>query len=291
MPLYIDDASSHSSQQFVLNLAEMWMCCIFQTLTPLHLDNYLPGNVKKVWAGRHLNVALPLWQSFSNSLENKAEAIGGRAAFTKFLQSPDFEVRQWAESLRDGFNQLRNSPDSKLRNYYRQQIRFSLQSAAVACQNATIKRFQEYFSGKEISVNVTSRNKGTYYERDYYDIRCGMFLFTISQDFGLSFKHMDKVSVQSHLSETEHPMKYACRALKTDPASRLAISVTGHDSNGMFVVWLESKTGTRTVFKMNTLVDILEKYTYEERKAFPRRWFLRAERTKRGKWGTKGMYT
>jgi hypothetical protein len=98
-----------------------------------------------------------------------------------------------------------------------------------------------------------------------------MFTFTISQGFGLSFKGKEKVLLQLHLSEMEHPMMYASCALKTDPASRLAVSVTGRDSKGTFLIWLKTN-GRKVVFKMNTLVDILEGYTFEERKTFLRRW-------------------
>lgn len=55
--LYIDDKQDRPNQQLLLNLAEMWLCCIFQTLTSLHLDQYLPEDVDKSWAGHHLNVA------------------------------------------------------------------------------------------------------------------------------------------------------------------------------------------------------------------------------------------
>jgi hypothetical protein len=64
-----------------LNLAETWMCCILQTLPPHHLENYLPSSIKSLWAGRHLNIALPLWQSFSESWGDRVDSIGGRATF------------------------------------------------------------------------------------------------------------------------------------------------------------------------------------------------------------------
>lgn len=53
--------------RLLLNIAEMWPCCIFQTLTAHHLDKYLPGHYEKPWAGCHLNVAPPppLLQPFS----------------------------------------------------------------------------------------------------------------------------------------------------------------------------------------------------------------------------------
>lgn len=64
------------------------------------------------------------------------------------------------------------------------------------------------------------------------------------------------------------------KALPSDPASRLAISVSGQDANGNFRVWLVTRTGEKVVKKMNSLVDILDGYTYEERRKVPTRWFV-----------------
>jgi hypothetical protein len=87
---------------------------------------------------------------------------------------------------------------------------------------------------------------------------CGQFAFPIPK--ALDLKHGDKVLVQFYLSETDHPMKSAGRARTTDPASRLAILLSGHNCCGTFHIWFMSKTGERVVFKMNVLVDILEGY-------------------------------
>jgi hypothetical protein len=54
---------SHTSQ-CLLNLLEIWMACIFRTLTARDLHIYLPPLVGKHSAGRHLNVAPPIWQRF-----------------------------------------------------------------------------------------------------------------------------------------------------------------------------------------------------------------------------------
>ncbi|CAI7577147.1 unnamed protein product [Penicillium crustosum] len=59
--LAILDPPSSTQTQLVLNLAEMWMCLVFQTLTSLHLGSWLPKNTNAMWSGNHLNVALPLW--------------------------------------------------------------------------------------------------------------------------------------------------------------------------------------------------------------------------------------
>jgi hypothetical protein len=101
----------HPHTQLYINVAEMWMACVFQTLTPPHLDLYLPADVTRLWAGHHLNVALPLWQSFTDDIEDTGELLGGRQTFKTFLQSKNPAVRSWATNLRDAFNGLRDSPD------------------------------------------------------------------------------------------------------------------------------------------------------------------------------------
>jgi hypothetical protein len=60
--------------QLFLNLAEMWLSLLFQTLPQKHLAAYTPDTQDTqdtqdksiLWASRHLNVALPLYQSFKD---------------------------------------------------------------------------------------------------------------------------------------------------------------------------------------------------------------------------------
>lgn len=74
----------------------------------------------------------------------------------------------------------------------------------------------------------------------------------------ISVEEGDTVRVQFHIS---HPMCndcYATKSLPTDPASRLKISIEGVSARGQpFLVWLRN-TGEMVVFRMNTLVDMLE---------------------------------
>ncbi|OQD91356.1 hypothetical protein PENSOL_c055G08441 [Penicillium solitum] len=118
--LAILDPPSSTQTQLVLNLAEMWMYLVFQTLTSLHLGSWLSKNTNAMWSGNHLNVALPLWQGFTDTQENKAiaDAIGGRSTFQQYLASEDLVIRTWAEQTRDAFNDIRNSPDPGIRNYW-----------------------------------------------------------------------------------------------------------------------------------------------------------------------------
>lgn len=106
------------------------------------------------------------------------------------------------------------------------------------------------------------------------NIYCGLFNFTIHKEHDLQFEDGAIVSVQFHLAETGHPMRYARYAQQSDPARRFAISISGHDTKGDFYVWLQSQFRTeKLIFKINSLVDILEGYSLVETKGFRRRRF------------------
>jgi Mg/Co/Ni transporter MgtE len=110
-----------------------------------------------------------------------------------------------------------------------------------------------------------------------------MFPFTISKDFGLDLAKGQSVFVQSHLSETAHAQKYALKALPSDAASRLAVSISGQDSKGEFYAYLVNKSRRKIAMKMNnTLVDILE----GKRSKRPRWWLKTMVEGK-----SKDMYT
>lgn len=178
--LWVDNKLNCNLQQLLLNVAEMWLCCIFRALTPHHLDQYLPGNVSKPWAGCHLNVALPLWQSFSKPVDKAAKA-GGRDVFSDFLRASDPNVRKWAQNLRDAFNELRDSPDSKLRRYYAEHKRRALESATDAQQLAAREKLNEFLPDKKTPIRVLQKKNLFGALSQLYEIHCGKFLFIISQ--------------------------------------------------------------------------------------------------------------
>lgn len=91
-----------------------------------------------------------------------------------------------------------------------------------------------------------------------------MLPFTISKDFGFDLAK-GSVFVQFHLSETAHAQEYALKALPSDAASRLAVSISGQYFKGEFHAYLVNKSRRKIAMKMNTLVDILEGFTFEER--------------------------
>ncbi|RMJ25814.1 hypothetical protein PHISP_03329 [Aspergillus sp. HF37] len=259
------------------------MCSIFQTLPSSLLERHLPEQINRVWAGRHLSIASPLWQSFSPAEDDaNPEALPGREGLESLLNSSDPAISEWAKKKRDAFNQLRYSSDPQLRGYYQEHINRSSRKGNLESQRVAGVNLQGYLLGKEAQVKGYS----TTTSQLVHCIQCGMFSFTISKDFGLHLAKGQSVFVQFHLAESAHAQKYALKALPSDPASRLAVSISGQDSNGEFHAYLVNKSGRRTAMKIDTLVDIPEGVTFEGRSKRPRRWLKTMVRGK-----STDMYT
>ncbi|KAF7622865.1 hypothetical protein AFLA_010185 [Aspergillus flavus NRRL3357] len=245
---------------------------IFVTLgtseKPTSVKTQLLLNLLEIlWSGHHLNVALPLWQGFTDEDQAVNEAVGGRISFQQHLFSEDPTIRQWAESARDAFNDIRNSPDALLRQYYQNLLSKRQAQSQQTWQKKKSMNIMRYLEPTKTTVKVS-------HEGEMCEVSCGSFRFTISQLLGLHLRDGGEVFVQLHLAGSRHPNAYTHMAEARDPASRLAISISGHDTQGSFHTWLQTK-GSRNVFKMNSLVDVLEGYSLEESEQFQRRWHLR----------------
>jgi hypothetical protein len=274
--------SVSKEEQLLLNLLEMWMCLVFQTLRGVHLDEYLPAAARKLWAGCHLNVALPLWQSF-NSVPN-AEVMGGRTAFQEYLIHEDPEVRQWAKEHRDAFNDIRNSPDPALREYYK-----NLQDKRHTKANETsqTKKSQKMLKFIEGGLVKISESHGG----EFNEIHLGTFRFTVSRKLKTKFTHGQEVVLRFELSQNPHPHACTMKARPDDPASRLGVSIGNKiKDEDYFQEWLTT-SGDRAVMKMNSLVDILDGYSLEETRSFRRRFYEAKEKTPDGIVVTKRKYT
>ncbi|KAL2814663.1 hypothetical protein BJX63DRAFT_392151 [Aspergillus granulosus] len=268
-----NDAPSCPTAQLFLNMQEMWMSLIFQTLTSLRLDEYLPESVPRLWSGNNLNVALPLWQGFTEKEDQAAmnDGCGGRLSFQQYLLSDDPIIRGWAKDARDAFNDIRNSPDPLLRRYYQDLHLQRRVKAQRTWDDKQLQNLRQYLS-TEMTTEVRISQGGTIDE-----VGCGKFRFTISKSLGLVLGERAQVSLRLHLTDTVHPHRYAQKTEPRDPASRLAVSLGGCDALGPFHVWLKTK-GICNVKKMNSLVDILEGFSLEESQMFKRRWHVKAQR-------------
>lgn len=160
--------------QLILNLAEMWMCLIFQTLTAHHLSFWLPKTASALWSGNHLNVALPLWQGYTDTAENSAikNAVGGRLTFQQYLLSEDAVIRTWAEDTRDAFNDTRNSPDPGIRKYWWNLHSSNIRRSQKTLQAKKAARAKEHLARKEATVGVW-KVRDPKLEGYYTDVRAG----------------------------------------------------------------------------------------------------------------------
>lgn len=252
--------------QCLLNMQEMWMACFFQTLTGRDLDKYLSPAIRRQSAGRHLNIAPPIWQRFQDEEVPNVGEIYDRPKFQEHLYSEDPCIREWAQKVRDSYNDLRNSPDPELRQYWLDNNKRQLQAAwDVNEQNArqNLKIYQ--ITGKEEVIQCSP-------DRDRGYITCGKFSISIPQR--LNIPPGNKIHVQFHLYETSISHRYAREAWPDDPSSRLAISVRGLDIYGHEIYsWLQSR-GRELPKRMNNLVDALEGMTYNETRLLRRRWVI-----------------
>ncbi|GIJ83625.1 hypothetical protein Asppvi_002450 [Aspergillus pseudoviridinutans] len=265
--LAVHKITSSRDDQFILNFQEMWMACVFQTMTAKHLEEYLPESINKAWSGRHLNVAPPIWQGFGDLAAWK-EAIGGTEAFKDFLNSPDSAIRGWAWDLRHAFNDLRNSPDPIHRAYYFDVMLRNRKLAEEVCEKRKIENLQRI-----LSQGMTRTIFGGDDTQKAHLISCSGFAFTISRQLRLGVRVGDLVRLRFHLTATPNPQKYATKASQTDPASRLAVSIEGGGTHGDYHVWLRNP-GDKVVSRMNALVDALEGVPLTESKEMARRWYV-----------------
>jgi hypothetical protein len=266
--LAVHKITSSRDDQFILNFQEMWMACVFQTMTAKHLEEYLPESVNKAWSGRHLNVAPPIWQGFTGDLAAWKEAIGGTETFEDFLDSPDSAIRGWAWDLRHAFNDLRNSPDPTHRAYYFDVMLRNRKLAEEVCEKRKIENLQRI-----LSEGMTRTIFGGDDTQKAHLISCSGFAFTISRQLRLGVRVGDLVRLRFHLTATPNPQKYATKASQTDPASRLAVSIEGRGIHGDYNVWLRNH-GDKVVSRMNALVDALEGVPLTESKEMARRWYV-----------------
>ncbi|OKL64009.1 hypothetical protein UA08_00354 [Talaromyces atroroseus] len=241
----------HRSMAYLLNIIEMFACCIFQTLRPNDLEKYLPTNVPKPWADQHLNLALPLWQGFSDQAMD--ETVVTRS-FTECLFSTDPLVRQWAEHLRDVFHSLSSSPDPKKREYWRQLIMENfVQTGHNALMQKTEKKYGNYLRhGKECTIRINKQGHPTLC-RGKYKLQVQSF-----NNLGFRLAQGQTVLVRPILMDNPSPLRYVWKASPGDPCSRLLffVKATAHDQkeHSFFL----SSGSKQAISYMNTFVDILE---------------------------------
>lgn len=236
----------------LLNIEEMLLSCVFQTLRSKDLQKYLPKGYPMPWAGYHLNVALPLWQGFSD--EVNTQEVLTKDAFQDALLSANPLVRKWAEDLRDGFHDLASSPEPMLRDYWRKVIMNDfVKIGKDAIQLQKLARYRRWLlDGVERKVLLGSWGHPYAYLGEYI-----VYLGSKSS-FSVRIEQGDAVCIQPFLTTHPSPLRYAQAASDTDPCSRLVIyariKIPGREDICRFVKAESAKQAKL----MNSLVDIFE---------------------------------
>lgn len=206
------------------------------------------------YAGRHLNVALPLHQS-GNS-EKKNDTLHG-----DLYHSHDSLVQEYWKILRRAFYDLKYSENPLQRAYYENTMRRQQKAAGDTERARTAKKALQ---GMKVIPRVRP-------ERSTQEFVISHFKFNISPRW-LRLQKDTAIQVRCYLEDETHPHAYASASSSIDPARRLGIHIRGTDLHGRaFEGWLESNT-SKCVLQMNTFVDMLEGLDIWDPTGRSRRW-------------------
>lgn len=235
---------------------------MLQTLIRNALLAYLPKGTLSPHTGMHLNVALPIYQTVQG--EAVPDSLHG-----DIYHSMDPVVQQYYSSLRRKFFELKHSLSPLLRSYYEKTMYERQVNVATAKRKHSADRALQ-------GVEVLVRFKENQHRGTPQIITISHFNFTLSRK-RVHVRNGDLVEVQCHLSHGIHEHRYARKSLATDPAARLGIHVEGVNSisGEAFVIWLHND-GELVVFRMNTLVDMLEGLDIWNPSTRMRRWVPRS---------------
>lgn len=239
------------------------MACAFLTLRPEALAIYLPASTPQPWSACHLNVALPLWQPFLTDPKVGNTCLRSREDFRRALHSSNKHERAHAQSLRDSWLSLRDSPWPEIREYW----------AKTHQGNRTLERYKRFLSdGAKCNIQVLKGSTAWF----------GCFNFRLATTrLSLPLEGCDTICIQRFLMETPHPLRYARRALPTDPASRLLLLGKITKDGKVYHDFLSTE-GPIAPTRVNVLVDRMEGVTFKEIELSARRTFTKRDEDHKG---------
>lgn len=247
-------ASAEGICQLQLNLLEMWCCLIFQTLPKTELCKFLPK--ESLLSRTHLNIASPLWQSFT---ENDQDRYERQERFKALIASCDPSIADYYRSLAQAFRDLKSSPNPLLRAYYMAAYRRCQAGSSAAKSQRT---FAALLGGTEKEVWLGSNHR--------QEVNFGYVRFRILKQY-IRLRPGAKVHAQGFLADGPNPLRYALDALPEDPAMRFSLRITGQDALDQPFSIFAHATGDITVKDINTLVERMEGVTVDEIAKRPRR--------------------
>ena len=236
-----------------LNLLEMWCCLILQTLQENSLRTYLPESAIRPGGGRHLNVALPLYQNAGQEESDKA-TLGNLIFHTH-----DRTVQAHMQEMRNSYHQLKNSSDQRYREYYQK-------TQASRLEKWDIKQMEKnlrYLDGRYLKVSSSRRNPVVIF---FLTHTLPRRIFGQVQENSQVWAKFDIVPSGAH------PKCFALNSLEGEPAARLGLFVRGLNTNDeIFQGWYQTK-GQSYVRQANSVVDRLEGSSWKEIVKRPRRY-------------------
>jgi hypothetical protein len=240
-----------------LNLQEMWCSLVLQSFPSPALRTYLPDPQNLApWAGNQLNISSPMHQVLSKNTEGEIPKEIGL----------DFQNRLFLTYLKgciESFQDLRNSDDPFFQEYYRRTVMNSSLKGRLAFWGNLSRQLQD---GRDVEIHISKKTRG---RLQFFQL--GGLSIKVSPRF-VTLEDHSRVVVKVSIEESKpHPHHYTLCSQDTDPASRLAIHVSGTDVEGeKFAGWIHC-SGEKNVLRVNTLVDRLEGNPKEYSKLQPRR--------------------
>ena len=187
-----------------LNLQEMWVALVFQTLGSKDLKEWLPPGAHCPCPRQHLNVALPLYQRVS-----EFDPAQNKECFDALQYPGDPFQRQYFWQVLRAYLALRESSDPYIRAAYHRQQRDTHSPGMIV-------RLKKIAEGLELAVKA--RGRGDHIALQDYQVN-------IPEAFGCQVR--DTVSIRCQLlSEDErHPKCHTRLAKDIDQAKRLALKL------------------------------------------------------------------
>jgi len=247
----------------ILNMLEMWVSLILQSLSKSVLEDYLPSNTLALSAGRHLNLMNPLYQS--SQTPERAEAL----LSINVYRTKDPSRHEYYQQMRRCFHNMKDSPDPEYRRYYEE----TTKRAAVK-RSETVNQItrQECLNGKFVQVS----NEVYQRKSDGGDLNNGhFFIWDMDIHFPARLMPIENntlIWIKCYLAEPSkrHPYCYTPKSRDSDPSKRLGIWIKGIDAAGReFESWVYCQ-GEMKVKCANTIVDLLQGRSYRTIVRFPR---------------------
>jgi hypothetical protein len=265
-------------RDLIQNILEMWACLMFFTLLKDDLAKYLPKNVRIPRAMIGLNIALPLWQGCTGRQPTSFWQRNGNGPVANEIlnrvqqdedENPNHLRDLWRDyrrALRKRFLMFRDSPYQSHRDYY-----WKCKRRAVALANAArIANILRKLLTSGMLKNVKVDTQAPRVTPSYLVILWRTLVLGLPA--GSTLGSVVKVRVDLSPEGQSHPHVCATLAEDDDPASRLAVEVSGETKTGeKRRLWLHTQ-GIKAVKKVNTLVDKLEGVPEEVIMKTARRW-------------------